>query len=109
MPRAPDLLPDWFVGGRGKRTLLAALVDPSHDLWSSGPPWSRRALAGAAGLHEKHAVDRHIAVLESAGVLTRDPDGWALVATSPLVPALRAYLAALDALPATRLPPSRGA
>src|SRR3954469_4959698 len=99
MTREADLLPDWFVGGAGKRRLLAALVrrDPTAPPWNQPPPWSKTTLAQAAGLHEKHTVFRHVAILRDAGLLVEDAGGFRLNERSPLLPALQRYLAALDA------------
>jgi hypothetical protein len=67
MPRKPDLLPDWFVGGAGKRKLLGALARGEAD--GKQPPWDKQTLAKAAGLHEKHTVFRHVQILVEADVL----------------------------------------
>lgn len=108
MPREADLLPDWFVGGAGKRRLLRALTDEGSQLWQSGPPWSQNELAEQAELTRKNAVGRHLRVLESAGVLRAVASGWEPT-DSPLFGPLGQYLDALDSLPADPLPPSRGA
>lgn len=108
MPRQADLLPDWFVGGAGKRRLLRALTDEHSPLWESGPPWSENELAAQAELTRKNAVGRHLRVLESAGVLRAVGRGWEPT-QSPLLGPLGRYLDALDSLPADPLPPSRGA
>jgi hypothetical protein len=106
MSRKPDLLPDWFVGGAGKRKLLAALVAGKAD--GKLPPWDKKTLAKAAGVHEKHTVFRHIEVLIVAGVLVEDNGGYRLNAASSLVQPLDALLAELDRLAPVPLPPSRG-
>lgn len=110
MPREADLLPDWFVGGAGKRRLLRGLVlqDPAIAPWNESPPWSKRQLALAAGVHEKHTVFRHVQVLVAAGLLREVPGGFRLNRRSPLLIPLRDLVLALDRLPAQRLPESRG-
>lgn len=109
MPREVDLLPDWFLGGAGKRRLLQALVDEHHPLWRVGPPWSARQLADAAELHEKNTVQRHLRVLKEAGLLARDSLGrWTVEHDSELLAPLRSYLQAVNRLPPRSLPPSRG-
>jgi len=107
MPREADLLPDWFVGGAGKRRLLRALTDPNSPLRKTAPPWSDVQLAEHAQLTKKNAVGRHLQVLERAGLLQEVAGGWELAA-APLWAALGPYLDALDALPSHALPPSRG-
>lgn len=107
MTRERDLLPDWFVGGAGKRRLLMALTDETSPLRSLAPPWSGSELARAAALHEKHTVKRHLEVLQVASLLTRTSEGWTLL-DSPLVDPLASYLQAVDMLPPRPLPPSRG-
>ncbi len=107
MPRNADLLPDWFVGGAGKRRLLEALTNGTAPLWHEGPPWSGRDLARAAALSEKHAVTRHLEILELAHLLRQAPGGWELV-SSPLLAPLSDYLKALRSLPADSLPRARG-
>ena len=107
MPRQPDLLPDWFVGGAGKRKLLAALARAEAD--GKPPPWDKTTLARAAGLHEKHTVFRHLEVLVLAGVLLADPQGYRPNDNSALLDALGSLLDQLEQLPAHTLPPSRGA
>jgi hypothetical protein len=106
MPRDPDLLPDWFVGGAGKRKLLAALV--SGEAAGKPPPWDKSTLARAAGLHEKHTVFRHVDVLVMADVLLEDTLGYGVNAASRLISPLRALLDELDRLPPRMLPASRG-
>jgi hypothetical protein len=107
MPREADLLPDWFVGGAGKRRLLRALTDASSPLWQEGPPWTDVQLAGQAELTTKNAVGRHLRVLEAAGLLQMVAGGWQRT-TAPLWADLKLYLDALDGLPSTALPTSRG-
>lgn len=105
MPRDPDLLPDWFLGGAGKRRLLTALFREPTAAHS----WSLTELATAASLTRHNAVNRHLAVLELAGVLAHSPSGrWAVVDSSDLIPPLRAYLEAIDHLPPEALPRARG-
>ncbi len=106
MPREPDLLPDWFVGGAGKRKLLAALVRGEAD--GKQPPWDKQTLAKAAGLHEKHTVFRHVQVLVEADVLIEGSDGYSVNTKSSLLEPLEAFLRQLDLLPPSKLPPSRG-
>jgi hypothetical protein len=106
MPRKPDLLPDWFVGGSGKRKLLGALVSGEAD--GKSPPWDKQTLAKAAGLHPKHTVFRHLDVLVEAGLLTDSADGYRVNRGSALLEPLDALLQELDRLPASKLPPSRG-
>jgi hypothetical protein len=111
MSREPDLLPDWFLGGAGKRRLLRGLLleDRSVAPWDTSPPWSKQALARAAELHEKHTVTRHLQVLVEAGVLMETGGGLALNRQSPLLDPLRRLIVALDTLPVSPLPVSRGA
>ena len=111
MPREPDLLPDWFMGGAGKRRLIRALVleDESIAPWDTPPPWSSGAMAKAAGVHPKNAVGRHVEVLIQAGLLREDGDGYRLNSKSPLLGPLRELVRALDRLPPKELPRSRGA
>ena len=106
MPRAPDLLPDWFVGGQGKRKLLEAVV--SGVAAGTAQPWDKRTLALAAGVHEKHTVFRHVEVLVVAGVLIGAAGGYRLNEASALVEPLETLLAELDRLAPLPLPPSRG-
>lgn len=111
MPREPDLLPDWFVGGAGKRRLLASLVrqDQSRPPWNRPQPWNKAVLAEAAELHEKHTVFRHLQVLALAGVLVEERRGYRLDQGSPLIVPLLDLLAELDQLQPLQLPASRGA
>lgn len=106
MSRKPDLLPDWFVGGAGKRKLLRALVSGTPN--GESPPWGKKTLAKAAGLHEKHTVFRHLDVLVEAKVLIFDANGYRLNTESALIKPLEAFLDELERLPARKLPPSRG-
>jgi hypothetical protein len=108
--READLLPDWFVGGAGKRRLLAALLleDPTRPPWNESPPWSKAQLAEAAGLHEKHSVWRHVAVLVEARLLLEDDGLYRLNRRSPLREPLRNLIEVLDRVPARQLPRSRG-
>ena len=110
MSREVDLLPDWFVGGAGKRRLLRGLVleDSSIPPWDEPPPWTKKQLAKAAGLHEKQSVFRHIEVLVAAGLLRQVDGGFRLNRRSRLVGPLRDLVQALDLLPAQALPRSRG-
>jgi DNA-binding IclR family transcriptional regulator len=73
VPRDPDRLPDWFVGGAGKRRLLSAVVRGGSD-----KTWTESELASASGLSPKNTVRRHIAVLVQAGVLTGSPGAYSL-------------------------------
>jgi hypothetical protein len=107
MPRKPDLLPDWFVGGAGKRKLLRALIH--GEAAGKPPPWDQKTLARAAGVHEKHTVFRHLEVLVEAKVLIQDTAGYKVNQKSPLLAPLGALIEQLDQLPASELPPSRGA
>src|SRR4051794_6375253 len=111
MPREADLLPDWFVGGAGKRRLLRGLLleDPNVPPWNAPPPWTKTQLARAAGVHEKHTVFRHVQVLVAAGVLQETQAGFRLNRRSSLLAPLRDLVVALDRLPPRRLPQSRGA
>lgn len=106
MPRKPDLLPDWFVGGAGKRKLLGALTRGEAN--GKPPPWDKKTLAEAAGVHEKHTVFRHLAVLVEAEVLIEDTDGYRVNKKSNLLEPLEAFLNQLELLPPSVLPPSRG-
>ena len=107
MSREPDLLPDWFVGGAGKRRLLHALAHP--DAWvDEPPPWSKKALARLASLNDKQAVNRHIAVLSLAKLLVRDGAGYRLNEDSPLLPPIRELTDALQAIAPRKLPESQG-
>jgi hypothetical protein len=106
MPRNPDLLPDWFVGGAGKRKLLGALLRGEAD--GKSQPWDKRTLARAAGLHEKHTVFRHLDVLVEADLLIERSDGYRVNAESGLIAPLRALLEQLDRMEPRTLPPSRG-
>jgi hypothetical protein len=110
MARQPDLLPDWFVGGAGKRRLLRALLlkDAAGPPWDSPPPWTKKQLADAAGLHEKHTVHRHVEVLVEAGLLQEHAGRYRLNTRSPLCKPLRSLVLALDRLPDAELPASRG-
>ncbi len=107
MPRKPDLLPDWFVGGAGKRKLLRALVQ--GEAAGTPPPWDQKTLARAAGVHEKHTVFRHLEILVEAKVLIHSPTGYKVNQKSPLLGPLAALIEQLDQLPTSELPPSRGA
>jgi hypothetical protein len=111
MSRGPDLLPDWFVGGAGKRRLIRALVleDQTVAPWDTPPPWSKQAMARAAGVHPKNAVVRHVEVLVHAGLLQEEARGYRLNRHSPLLIPLRELVRALDRLPSAELPRSRGA
>ena len=105
MSRERDRLPDWFVGGAGKRRLLHAVVRGG-----SARTWTEKELAGAADLHEKNSVRRHIAVLLQAKLLLRRRDGYRLNGRSPLLRPLDDFLTLLEQkVPKERLPPSRGA
>jgi hypothetical protein len=105
MPREADLLPDWFVGGAGKRRLLRALTT-GHLI---NPPWTQVTLARAADLHEKHTVHRHLEVLQLAGLLVLDGGAYRLDPTSPLITPIAVLSRQLDTLPPHALPLSRGA
>lgn len=104
MPREADLLPDWFLGGAGKRRLLTAL------LVHSGPdPRTEAELARAAGLHPKNTVRRHLAVLAQAGLVHKESNGFSLDDKHPLVRPLRHLLKSLEnELPKDSIVPSRG-
>jgi hypothetical protein len=106
MPRTPDLLPDWFVGGQGKRKLLGAVI--SGRAAGKPEPWDKRTLAKAAGVHEKHTVFRHVQILVVAQLLLPAGDGYRLNSESVLVEPLEALLNQLDQLAPLALPPSRG-
>lgn len=108
--READLLPDWFVGGAGKRRLLSALLreDASRPPWDQPPPWTQAQLAAAAGLHEKHTVWRHVAVLVEAKILLEHGGRYRLNKRSPLRRPLLDLMLALDRLPSRPLPPARG-
>lgn len=110
MSREADRLPDWFVGGAGKRRLLRGLLleDRAIPPWDEEPPWSKLQLARAAGVHEKHTVSRHVEVLVAAGVLGESADGFRLNRRSSLLDPLRNLVIALDRLPERTLPRSRG-
>lgn len=106
MPRKPDLLPDWFVGGAGKRKLLGALIRGEAN--GKPPPWDKKTLAEAAGVHEKHTVFRHLAVLVEAEMLIEGTDGYRVNKKSKLLEPLEAFLKQLELLPPSKLPPSSG-
>jgi len=106
MPRKPDVLPDWFVGGRGKRQLFRALVDRKAD--GEPPPWSQATLARAAGLHKKHTVFRHLEVLVLAKVLIEDSGYYRVNEDSDLLKPIGGLIDELDRVEALPLPASRG-
>jgi hypothetical protein len=106
VPRKPDLLPDWFVGGAGKRKLLSAVV--SGEVAGRPPPWDKQTLANAAGLHPKHTVFRHVEILVQSGVLEEDSGGYSVNPASNLLAPLGSLLEQLERLPPATLPPSRG-
>jgi len=106
MPRKPDALPDWFVGGRGKRQLFRAVVD--RRAGGEPSPWSKAMLAKAAGLHKKHTVFRHLEVLVLAGVLIEDPGGYRVNEDSALLKPIGELIDELDRLGPQELPQSRG-
>lgn len=108
MPREPDFLPDWFVGGAGKRRLLHALAHSDAALWNEPRPWSQMVLAQAAGLHTKHTVFRHLEVLVLAGLLNEEGGGYRVNEGSMLIDPIRALTDELDRLEPRPLPPSRG-
>lgn len=108
MPREPDFLPDWFVGGAGKRRLLHALTHSDAALWNEPHPWSKLVLAQAAGVHGKHTVFRHLEVLVLAGVLREREGGYQVNEGSMLLDPIRALTDELDRLEPRPLPPSRG-
>jgi hypothetical protein len=103
VPREPDRLPDWFLGGAGKRRLLAAVLRGGPDR-----AWTEQELAVAAGLTPKNTIRRHIAVLAQAGVLRGAPGDYHVDFSSALVRALRPMLDELERLPDDPLPRSRG-
>lgn len=106
MARDRDALPDWFLGGAGKRRLLRALVHEQR--WTSDPPpWSKKALARLAGLEERNAAARHVEVLSRAGLLVDDGGSYRLNDKSPLVDPIRRLTDALDELPPVPIPPAR--
>jgi hypothetical protein len=108
--RRADLLPDWFLGGGGKRRLISALLkeDADQPPWDEPPPWTQAQLATAAGLHEKHTVWRHVAVLVEAGVLAEEDGRYRLNYESPLREPLLTLVIALEGLPARTIPSARG-
>lgn len=110
VPRKPDLLPDWFLGGAGKRRLLRGLCDPDRtaEPWTSPQPWTEAALAATAGVHGKHTVFRHLEILVLAGLLEPEGQGFKLNGNSPLLKPIRELTIALDGLSPVPLPPSRG-
>jgi len=98
-----DRLPDWLLGGRGKRRMLEALVAEPERVWG------RSDLMRAAGLDPHDSQSRHVRVLLAAGLLEQDGRKLRLVAGHPLVEPLRAWLAVLgDPAFDVELPPSRG-
>jgi hypothetical protein len=104
MPRQPDLLPDWFVGGAGKRRLMRAVLDAGPDR-----RWTEQELADAAELGRKNSAPRHVAVLVQARILRERNRRYRLNPRSPLLGPLDRYLTALEeGIPADPLPPSRG-
>ena len=104
MARSPDSLPDWFVGGAGKRRLMYAVIKAG-----SKRTWTEKELAEAAELHEKNSLRRHVAVLLQARLLRGGPGAYRLNARSPLVGPLDSFLTFLeDRVPRQPLPPSRG-
>jgi hypothetical protein len=105
--RERDELPDWFLGGAGKRRLVHAVVHPER--WTTeSPPWSKKALARLAGLEERHAASRHVEILDRAGLLVRENASYRLNDASPLVDPLRALTDVLDGIDSVPLPPARG-
>lgn len=103
MSRGKDTAQDWFVGGRGKRLLLAALIS------EPGRAWTRAELARAAQIDPRGSYQRHVDVLLEVGLIVeRDGRRLHLDEHHPLAPALAAFLQALDALGDVPLPPSRG-
>jgi DNA-binding IclR family transcriptional regulator len=109
MTRGLDSLADWFVGGAGKRRLLAALTAASP-----GDRFTQKELADTAQLHKKGSVVRHLQVLEHAGVLQRDgPRGAYVVCAWAQRDALANWLRELHAAEQasaewqTPLPPGR--
>jgi len=107
MPREPDSLRDWFLGGAGKRRLLYALAH-SETWGDEPPPWSKKALARLAGLQEKNAVGRHIEILSRAGLIVREHGAYRVDETSALLAPIRELTDELDRLSPRSLPPSRG-
>jgi hypothetical protein len=107
MTRRPDQLPDWFFGGAGKRALLRTIVTGQQDQL-----FSQKALAAAAGLHEKGGAERHLRVLLEAGLLEREGPrgGYRVQRSSPLFVPLSAWVAAIDEYVSAdaQLPPARG-
>ncbi|HEV3321402.1 MAG TPA: hypothetical protein VG147_04325 [Solirubrobacteraceae bacterium] len=95
-------MPDWFVGGAGKRKLLGALTRGEAN--GKPPPWDKKTLAEAAGVHEKHTVFRHLAVLVEAEVLIEDTDGYRVNKKSDLLEPLEGFLKQLELLPPSKLP-----
>ncbi len=107
MPRPIDAVPDWFLGGAGKRQLLYALAHP--ESWGAdAPPWSKKAIARLAGLQDKKAVERHIEALTRAGVILGGDGGYKLNEKSSLLPPLRVLTDELAKLVPERLPRARG-
>ncbi|MBN1609263.1 MAG: helix-turn-helix transcriptional regulator [Polyangiaceae bacterium] len=103
MPRSLDRLPDWFLGGAGKRRLLEAVVTGGSRTWTS------QQLAAAARLGPKNSASRHVAVLVQAGLLTEVAGGYELEQAHPLRAPLAELLKVLrQRIPASSLPPSRG-
>jgi hypothetical protein len=109
--RQRDGMADWFVGGTGKRPLLAliAQADPAER-------YEQRELATAAGLDPNGSVGRHLRVLAQAGIVVQlRPRGpYRVDVSNPLLEPLAEWLGVLEQMsqvdPRWRLPlpPSRG-
>lgn len=104
MARSKDFLPDWFVGGAGKRRVLDELLRGNLDR-----SWTQYELAKECGLHPKRSVERHVAVLVQSGLLLTEGHRVKVNRVHPMVRPLVQLLQALDSqLPNDPLPPSRG-
>lgn len=102
---------DWFVGGPGKRPLLAFIVEADPD-----ERYEQREFASAAGLDPNGSVVRHLRILSQAGIVVQvRPRGpYRVDVSNPVLEPLADWLAALDRMSEVDarwglpLPPSRG-
>jgi hypothetical protein len=92
-------LPDWLLGGRGKRRLLEALLLSEQP--AAG--WTRTQLARASGQHAKARMDLYVGPLLRVGLLVEDAGRYRLAPDSALAQPLRDLLALLHELPDTEL------
>jgi hypothetical protein len=99
MPPYRQRLPDWLLGGRGKRRLLETVLLSEQP----GPGWTRTQLARAIGQHPKARIDRYVGPLLQVGLLVEDAGRYRLVADSGLAQPLRDLLELLRKVPDTQL------